>query len=235
MQPRLVFKNGQKVSEQGEYIGPTLAFTGKPDNTVHVAPLDASALQLRLSQPTVPVMRLHSGQLVTTLETRAVAHSQGCWTWQADADVLLIASVERHKQLGTVGLGLVSGFGLRQPGALASSVAHDAHNLIVAGTNAADMLLAIQHLQQTGGGFVVASHGEIRACLPLPFAGLLATKPAEVVIRELQAVEQAAQSLGCNIPCPFGALSFLALPVIPEVKITDQGMFHVGEQRFLTY
>lgn len=233
--PILVFKNGQKVSEQGNYMGPTLALAGRPENTVHVAPLDASAFQLRLSQATVPVMRLHSGQLVTTLEHRAVNQTQGCWTWQPDTDVLLIASVERHKQRGTVGLGLVSGFGLRQPGALASSVAHDAHNLIVAGTHAADMLLAIQHLQKTGGGFAVASQGEVRACLPLPFAGLLATEPAEVVIRDLQAVEKAAQGLGCDIPCHFGALSFLALPVIPEVKITDQGLFHVGEQRFLTY
>jgi adenine deaminase len=132
-----------------------------------------------------------------------------------------------------VGLGLVSGFGLCEGGALGSSVAHDSHNLIVAGTNARDMLACVRALEDRGGGFVVAAGGEVRACLPLPVAGLLSTQSADTVCRQLREVRDAARALGCRLAEPFGTLSFLALPVIPELRITDRGMFDVRRQEFV--
>jgi adenine deaminase len=132
-----------------------------------------------------------------------------------------------------MGLGLVSGFGFRRHGAIGSSVAHDSHNLVIAGTNAADMLACARAIEDTGGGFVAAAGGVIMAMLPLPVAGLLSTEPAEEVRRQLRAVREAARELGCPLATPFGTLSFLPLSVIPELRITDQGLFDVGRQEFV--
>jgi adenine deaminase len=146
--------------------------------------------------------------------------------------VALLASVERHRALGSVGLGLVAGLGLRR-GALASSVAHDSHNLIVAATNAPDALAAVRALAESGGGFVAVADGAVLDRLPLPFAGLLSRQSADAVCAGLEEAEAAARALGCGVPCPFGVLSFLALPVIPDLKITDQGLWDVVKQRFV--
>jgi adenine deaminase len=148
-------------------------------------------------------------------------------------DVLLAASVERHRATGRVGLGLVAGFGLRRDGALGSSVAHDAHNLILAGSNAHDLLVCARALEEMGGGFVVAAGGKVLASLPLPVAGLLSCEDAQTVCGQLEAVNRAAADLGCPLDAPFGYLSFLALPVIPELRITDQGLFNVTTQQFV--
>jgi adenine deaminase len=146
---------------------------------------------------------------------------------------LKIASIERHQRLGRVGVGLVAGFGLKRPAALGSSVAHDSHNLVVAGSNDRDMLACVRALERSGGGFVLATDGEVKAHMPLPFAGLLSTEPADEACRQLRAVRAAVQELGCPLTCPFGALSFLALPVIPDLRITDQGLFDVVKQEFV--
>jgi adenine deaminase len=186
-----------------------------------------------LRSDTCPVIRIVPGQIVTRRDTQTVRRVNGSWTFDPGRDVILIASIERHRATGQVGLGLVSGFGLRRAGALGSSVAHDSHNLIVAGTNARDMLACVRSLKESGGGFVVAAEGTMRARLPLPIAGLLSTAAADVVCKQLQDVNQAAQALGCPLAVPFGILSFLALPVIPELRITDQGLFDVQHQQFL--
>src|SRR5206468_637060 len=110
--------------------------------------------------------------------------------------------------------------GLRRPGALGSSVAHDSHNLIVAGTNGEDMLACVRALEKSGGGFVLSADGTVCSQLPLPIAGLLSEERADTVCHQLEQVHAAARSLGCVLPAPFGTLSFLALPVIPELRIT---------------
>ena len=156
----------------------------------------------------------------------------GCWSFDRARDLVLIASLERHRATGRIGLGLVGGLGVRA-GALGSSVAHDSHNLIVAGTAARDMLACIRWLAESGGGFVVASEGEVRARLPLPFAGLLSLDGADAVCDQLEEVNQAARELGCGLASPFGTLSFLALPVIPEIRITDRGLFDVLAQQLI--
>jgi adenine deaminase len=103
----------------------------------------------------------------------------------------------------------------------------------VAGSNSRDLLVCVKALAESGGGFVVASGGKVVAQLPLPVAGLLSPEPAEQVIRQLEAVEAAARELGCPLTAPFSYLSFLALPVIPSLRITDQGLFNVTRQQFV--
>jgi adenine deaminase len=230
---RQVFKHGRLVAEDGRYLAENPSPRIAEANTVHAAPIDASAFRLTPSGDSGPVIRIVPGQLVTVGETQPIERSNGQWMYRPDRDQVLIASIERHRRTGRVGVGLVSGFNLRQAGALGSSVAHDSHNLIVAGTNARDMLACVRELEQSGGGFVCVADGAVKAKLPLPFGGLLSLKPADEVCRELREVRQAAQALGCQLGCPFGALSFLALPVIPELRITDQGPYDVSRQRFV--
>src|SRR5262249_18530830 len=161
-------------------------------------------------------------------ETKPVRRREGRWVFDSERDVALVASLERHRKTGQMGLGLVSGFGFRRPGALGSSVAHDSHNLIVAGTNPRDMLVCIRALAESGGGFVAAADGAVQARLPLPIGGLLSTATSDTVCRQLEDVYGAARHLGCGLASPLGTLSFLALPVIPELRITDQGLFDVS-------
>jgi adenine deaminase len=232
--PVLVIKDGRVVSRDGRFVADLPARTADVANTIHLPPLDESAFRLPLGSAACPVIRILPGQLVTRRETTGVARDAGgCWQFDPLRDVLLIASIERHRALGRVGLGLVSGFGLERAGALGSSVAHDSHNLLIAGTNARDLLTCARALAETGGGFVVAADGAVKACLPLPLAGLLSLESADTVCGQLEEVERAAQALGCSVPCPFGVLSFLALSVIPELRITDQGLWDVVGQQFV--
>ena len=172
-------------------------------------------------------------QIITRRTSRSVRRVDGLWAFDPERDVLLIASIERHRASGRIGLGLVSGFGLTHEGALGSSVAHDSHNLVIAGTNPRDMLVCARALAEHGGGFVAAASGPRAGHLPLPVAGLLSLDNADQVCRQLEEVNRAAHALGCPLDAPFGTLSFLALPVIPELRITTQGVFDVLEQQFL--
>jgi len=134
--------------------------------------------------------------------------------------------VERHKASGNIGVGLVKGFGLKK-GALASSIAHDSHNIIAVGSNDADIIAAIKEIDNLQGGLVVYTAGQTIASLPLPIAGLLSSEPLETVVAQFEQVEKAAANLGSLPPAPFSILSFLALPVIPELRLTDLGLVDV--------
>jgi adenine deaminase len=228
----VVVKDGVVVARDGRYMqtlrGDRIPFT----NTVHLGAMDESSFTLSLSTPRATVIRIVAEQIVTRREQLSVKISDGAWCFDPDIDAALIASIERHNATGSIGLGLVSGFGFRRHGAIGSSVAHDSHNVIIAGTNAPDMLACARAIEDAGGGFVAVSGGTRRALLPLPVAGLLATEPAEDVSRKLQAANAAAAELGCPLATPFGTLSFLALSVIPELRITDQGLFDVTRQEF---
>jgi adenine deaminase len=149
-----------------------------------------------------------------------------------ERDILKLVVVERHKASGNIGVGLVKGFGLKN-GALASSVAHDSHNIIAVGTNDLDILKAIEEINRLQGGLVVYADLEILASLPLPIAGLLSPEPLETVVSQHEKLEQAAASLGSLPPAPFAILSFLALPVIPELRLTDLGLVDVVEFKLL--
>jgi adenine deaminase len=141
-------------------------------------------------------------------------------------DLLKIAVVERHLGTGRIGLGFVRGFGLRS-GALASTVAHDAHNVVVVGVKDDDMLRAVRRLSDTGGGVVVVDSGIVKAELKLPIAGLLSDAPLDEVISSSNSCLAAARALGCELPSPFQTMAFLALSVIPSLKITDRGLVDV--------
>ena len=141
-------------------------------------------------------------------------------------DLLKIAVVERHLGTGRIGLGFVRGFRLRS-GALASTVAHDAHNVVVVGVKDDDMLRAVRRLSDTGGGVVVVDGGIVKAELKLPVAGLLSDASLDEVISASHACLAAARALGCELPSPFQTMAFLALSVIPSLKITDRGLVDV--------
>ena len=148
------------------------------------------------------------------------------------SDILKIAVVERHHASGQIGLGLVKGLGLKR-GAIATSVAHDSHNIIVAGADDSDMKTAVQEIEKMQGGFAVVEEGKILAGLPLPVAGLISLRPAEEVASKMEDLNEAAREIGATLQNPFITLSFLALPVIPELRITDQGLIDVSEFRII--
>lgn len=228
----LTLKDGKITAEDGRcapFEAPAIPLT----STMHVAPLSEADFELPLAGDCCPVIGVVPQQIVTRREQATVTRHDGRWAFHPEHDVALVASIERHRARGRIGRALVRGFGLRRAGALASSVAHDAHNLIVIGTGPRDMLAAARAVIDAGGGWAAAADGEVRACLPLPLAGLMSVAPLEEVCAGLAKLHDVAQHLGCPLPYPFGTLSFLALPVIPELRITDQGLFDVVEQQFV--
>ncbi|MDX1947785.1 MAG: adenine deaminase [Pirellulaceae bacterium] len=231
--PRTVIQAGRVVARDGGLIAPLIAPPLAAANTIHVPELPADRLELRLTSEIAPVITVRAGQITTERRMLRVASDQGRWKFAAASDVLLAAAIERHRGTGSVGLGLVQGFGLTR-GGIGSSVAHDSHNLILAGTEPRELLAAANALRQSGGGLVVVADGQVLAQLPLPLAGLISTADARTVCRQLAEIHAAAKSLGCVLPSPFLTLSFLALPVIPELRITDQGLFDVTRQAFVT-
>jgi len=147
-------------------------------------------------------------------------------------DLLKIAVVERHHGSGNVGLGLVQGIGLER-GAMASSVAHDSHNIVVVGVSDEDMHAAVAAIADLGGGQVVVEEGQTKAVVALPIAGLMSDRPLEQVRDGVRGLDEAAKALGCTLPDPFMTLSFLALPVIPELRLTDLGLVDVNRFEIL--
>ena len=137
-------------------------------------------------------------------------------------DSLKLVCVERHHATGNVGVGYVQGFGLRS-GALASSIAHDAHNIVAVGASDEDILTAIRAVAETQGGLAIVRDGQLVDRMPLPIAGILSDEPLEVAAATYERLEQHARDLGSTLHSPFGLLAFLALSVIPEARVTDQG------------
>lgn len=175
----------------------------------------------------VRVIGLVPGQLLTTAEEVEVAARDGAVVADPARDLAKIAVVERHRATGRVGTGLVTGFGLRA-GAFASTVAHDAHNVVVVGVEDADMGACVTRLGELGGGVCVVRDGAVLAELALPVAGLMSELPGGAVAAQLDAVQAELAALGVTLPEPVMALSFLALSVIPELKLTDRGLVDVA-------
>ncbi len=172
------------------------------------------------------VIEMVPGQIVTQQAYERVTVRAGQAVADPERDLLKIAVVERHHRTGNVGLGFVRGFGLRR-GAIASSVAHDAHNIVIVGASDDDMLAALRAVEACGGGQVVVEQGAVLARIPLPIAGLLSDQPVEAVRDMVDQLHAAFAALGGTLEAPFMALSFLALPVIPHLKITDLGLVDV--------
>jgi adenine deaminase len=173
------------------------------------------------------VIRAIEGQVVTGCDVVDVAESNGLAVADVDRGLVKLAVIDRYSGQARTGLGFVTGLGLHH-GAIASSVAHDSHNIIVAGTNDADMRTAVAKIIPMGGGLVAVKSGQSLAELPLPIAGLMSDQPVDTVRRQLDGLIAAARSLGSTFADPFMTLGFLALPVIPELKLTDQGLVDVN-------
>jgi adenine deaminase len=175
----------------------------------------------------IRVMRVIPAQLITGLEAVEPTVRDGCIVADPSRDLVKIAVVERHHASGRVGLGFATNVGLKR-GAFASTVAHDAHNIVVLGVDDRDMATCAMRLAEIGGGIVIADGGTVVEELPLPIAGLMSDRPLAEVHERLRSMEARLQSMGVGMASPFMTLSFLALSVIPELKITDRGLVDVG-------
>jgi adenine deaminase len=220
-EPDLVLKRGTPVED---YPSPEVPEWVR--NTVRVAPTASNDFAIPWAGGTARVIGLIEGQIVTDEVDEELRAQDGFAVADPERDLAKIAVVERHLGTGRVGLGFVKGFGL-QRGAFATSLSHDAHNIVVVGADDGDMARAVQRLAEIGGGLVVIADRGVQAELPLPVAGLLSDAPYEEVVELSHACLDAARQLGCTFPAPFQTLSFLALSVIPKLKITDRGLVDV--------
>ena len=230
-QIKKVFKDGVLVAEDGKILLPSMARTTLSSplrRKLRIKAMKREDLLLRSDQPLAKVIQLIPGQIVTKKVMKKVVLKDGVAYPNLKEDVIKIIVVERHRATGNMGIGFVQGFGLKK-GAIGSTVAHDSHNLVIVGTNDLDILKTIEVIQSMGGGLAAVSDGKALASLPLPIAGLMAEVSVAEINKRLQNLLRAARSLGCRIPDPFMVLSFLSLPVIPELKITDKGLVDVNK------
>ena len=228
LQIDMVFYRGRMVAKEGKPLfSQHQADSKRLTSTVNVKPFGVEALKLFASGETELVIEVVPGQIITRSRTEKVRVSDGVIIPDIGRDVLKLVVVERHKATGNIGLGLVTGFGLKR-GALASSIAHDSHNIIAVGTDDEDIFTAVKEVEKLQGGLVVAAKSKVLASLALPIAGLLSDESLEAVATKLEKLEQLAKVLGTTLSSPFATLSFLALPVIPELRLTDLGMVDVN-------
>ncbi len=231
--PRRVYFDGRLVAEDG------VALFDAPANvaaellrTVHTGALNVDDLALPAVGPRYPVIEAVPGQILTGRRLEQVRVKGGRIVAEPGRDILKLAVVERHHGSGRIGVGLVSGFGLKR-GALASSYAHDSHNIIAVGATDDDILHAVRQVAEMQGGLVAVSGGEVLAALPLPVAGIMSLESAAHVSHRGALLNAAARSLGAAIPEPFAVLSFLALPVIPSLRLTDMGLVDAEKGEFV--
>jgi len=230
-----VYKEGKLVGEnKNPLFEVTATDNTKVIDTVRIKKIVKEDLEIRLNSDIVNVMRLLPHSLLTEKVVRKVETENNKFKYHKSLDILKMAVIERHNATGNIGLGLVEDFQLRG-GAIASTIAHDSHNLIVIGDNDDDMLLAIQEVARVGGGITICSEGKVLKTLPLPIAGLISDESMEDVNKKLEEMLHLAyDKLGVNKNIdPFMTLSFLALPVIPEIKLTDMGLFDVTKFDFM--
>lgn len=201
----------------------------KLKNTVHLEKFEESQLKLYLSGGQTHVIEMQQGQITTRDVTAEFPEGE----FKSDGRFQKIAAVERHKNTGLTGVGIVKGFGIRD-GAIASSMTHDSHNIIVIGDNDRDMALAVKALERVQGGYTIVERGRVAGTLRLPIMGLMSDDGYEKVRDTLEEMIQKAHEMGVDKRVePFVTLSFMALPVIPEIRITPRGVYQVAKGRFL--
>jgi adenine deaminase len=225
----LVVAAGRVVARDGRRLRDSVAPAAALPDTFHVAwPPD---LRLPARGRRARVLGIVKDQLLTTAHQAEVRVEGGVAVADPERDMLRLSVIERHRATGNVGMGFVYGFGLRS-GAMASSVANDCHNIVVVAADDDDGLTAARAVADMGGGIAVVAGGELRAAIALPLAGLMADQAPEVVADQLDVVTSAVRRLGCEVPAPFMAMSFVALPVIPHLKLTDRGLVDVDAFAF---
>jgi adenine deaminase len=198
----------------------------KPEDFVIKASIERGKVKVR-------VIGVAEGKAVTKQLEKELAVKAGEVRPSLKLDVAKVAVIERHKRTGNIGLGFVSGFGINQ-GAVASSVAHDSHNLIVVGMNDSDMATAVNKLAEVGGGIAAVKNGEIIGMVDLPIAGLMSNQPIEKVCEQVEGLSEAWTRLGCTMASPFMTMSLLALPVLPKIRITDKGLVDTKRFQFVS-
>ena len=221
------FFQGMIVASNGAMVAPLPA--NEPPafllDSMHVGPLELESFRLDPAEATRAIV-VYDGQIVTNVQPITPIVEDGAAVTDTGADILKIACIERHKATGRVGVGYIRGFGLKK-GAIASSIAHDAHNIVVVGVSDADMLAAVRRVIEMRGGLATAADGAIVAELPLPIGGIISDRSLPVVSAQLEVVEQSANELGSALTSPFGLLAFMALSVIPKGRVTDRGFITV--------
>jgi adenine deaminase len=219
--PRQVLKRGEAARFQKLEV---------PDwvkQTVNMAPVDAISFRIPAGPKKIRVIGVIPEQLLTTSDSLAPHAKDGQLVADPARDLVKIAVIERHHASGRIGLGFATNVGLKR-GAFASTVAHDAHNVVVLGVADEDMAACAMRLAEIGGGIVIADGGRVVEELPLPVAGLMSDRPLAEVHERLRSMDSRLKAMGVTVSSPFMTLSFLALSVIPELKITDRGLVDVG-------
>ncbi|GBC86590.1 Adenine deaminase [bacterium HR12] len=224
--PSKVWWHGRLVAEDGRPTDiPKVAAPTWMRDSVHVRELSAADFRVTASGP-IRVIGVEPDQIVTRALVEEPTRRAGEAIADPERDLAKVAVIERHRGTGRIGIGFVRGFGLRR-GALASTHAHDAHNVVVVGVDDADMAAAVNRLRELGGGQVAVADGSVLAEVPCPIGGLLSDLPVEEVAARVRRATGAARALGTTLPSPFMTMSFLALSVIPELKLTDRGLVDV--------
>ena len=232
-----VFKDGVLVAKDGRMISPAAGTRRLLSQvrrgciprmgSIRVKPIKKDALVLRSDDPLVKVIQIIPDQILTKRLLKKIQLKDGVAQPNLREDIIKIVVVERHHATGNIGIGFVQGFGLKK-GAIGSSVAHDSHNFVVVGTNDQDILGAINSLQAMGGGLVAVSEDRVLASVPLPVAGLMADVPVAEIYQQMENLQKCVNALGCKLSDPFMTLSFISLPVIPELRLTDKGLVDVN-------
>lgn len=226
-----VYKSGELVAEKGKMVQQELKeseLLPHLTNSMQFKDIDSNDLSIHLENSLAHVIGIIPNSLITKHLIKEVDVEKSCFLPSVKRDLLKLVVIERHKKTGNIGLGIVHGLNL-QSGVIASTVAHDSHNLVIAGTNDTDILTTIDEIKKMSGGLVVVENGEVLASLSLPIAGLMTDQGFTTVNRELNDLNEALRQIGFSGNFnPFLTLSFLALPVIPELKLTDLGLFDVN-------
>lgn len=226
-----VFKSGKLVAENGSVLSPFRSKANMPSsiiNSVNLEPIKSDHLEINIENGSkANIIEILPNMIVTKHIIEEVTADNDLFQTNIERDQLKLAVLERHKKTGNIGLGIIKGLGIKN-GAIASTVAHDSHNIVAAGTNDLDLVNAINVTREINGGLVISQNGEILASLPLPVSGLMSDLDYKTVYEKIKRLNQCLIAIGCSMKFnPFVTLSFLALPVIPELKLTDMGLFDV--------
>jgi adenine deaminase len=221
---RQTYKKGILVAENGKYLASNPTVASQPRSTMNLRYNAPADFEVRSKGPgKIRVIEVVPNRIITRQAIETPKVENGRIVSDIGRDILKLVVVERHHATGNVGVGFVRGFKLKT-GALGSTVAHDAHNVVVVGATDGDILMAIEELVRLQGGQVAVANGKVQARLGLPIAGLVSDRPLAEVIKSIADLNVAARAMGCELQAPFMTLSFLSLSPIPELKLTDQGL-----------
>lgn len=226
--PQMVFKNGQMIAKNGKILKDEKFEMPAVRGSVNVKWIEKDDFKIEAKSNKVKTINITPKSLLTNETIENIKVQKGFAQSDIENDVLKIAVIERHRASGNIGIGFVKGFGLKS-GAIASTVAHDSHNMVVIGTNDDDMYYAAVELVKSQGGKIVVKESKTLEHLPLPIAGLISDKPMAEVLDKVDGLSNAIKEIECSIGDPFMQMAFLSLPVIPDIKLTDKGLIDVNK------